>query len=108
MANLYLMRSKSDDLNTLITKKLLANYTKHYKNVAIYCPVIYVHRIAAVQEWLEEFNIKQSSKESYGFTLRDAMNTFSHDPHYFFNKILEEYENLKAKYDFVLVTSFSE
>ncbi|HEF3545595.1 TPA: phosphate acetyltransferase, partial [Campylobacter upsaliensis] len=73
MANLYLMRSKSDDLNTLITKKLLANYTKHYKNVAIYCPVIYVHRIAAVQEWLEEFNIKQSSKESYGFTLRDAM-----------------------------------
>lgn len=108
MANIYLMRSKSDDLNTIITEKLLRHYTQIYKNIAIYCPVIYSHRIAIVQEWLAKFNLNQNSKQSYGFTLREALECFSNDPHFFFNKILEEYEKLKAQYDFVLVTSFCE
>lgn len=62
MANLYLMRSRSDELNTLVTTKLLKNYSKIYKNIAIYCPVIYVHRIPVLQGWLEEFDIKQTLK----------------------------------------------
>lgn len=61
MANLYLMRSRSDELNTLVTTKLLKNYSKIYKNIAIYCPVIYVHRIPVLQGWLEG-DIKQTLK----------------------------------------------
>lgn len=38
---------------------------------------------------------------------REAMEEFSKDPHNFFNVILEEYEELKRKYDFVLVNSFA-
>ncbi|EAI1531930.1 phosphate acetyltransferase [Campylobacter coli] len=108
MANLYLMRSRSDELNTLVTTKLLKNYSKIYKNIAIYCPVIYVHRIPVLQGWLEEFDIKQTLKNAYSFTFREAMEEFSKDPHSFFNTILEEYEELNRKYDFVLVNSFCE
>ncbi|MBM0636969.1 phosphate acetyltransferase [Campylobacter sp. VicNov18] len=108
MANLYLMRSRSDELNTLISAKLLQNYSKIYKNIAIYCPVIYIHRIPVLQTWLEEFNINQTLKGAYGFTFREAMEEFSKDPHNFFNVIIEEYEELKRKYDFVLVNSFCE
>ncbi|EAH6259614.1 phosphate acetyltransferase, partial [Campylobacter coli] len=76
MANLYLMRSRSDELNTLVTTKLLKNYSKIYKNIAIYCPVIYVHRIPVLQGWLEEFDIKQTLKNAYSFTFREAMEEF--------------------------------
>ncbi|HHP5683724.1 TPA: hypothetical protein ACSC6O_001584, partial [Campylobacter jejuni] len=34
MANLYLMRSRSDELNTIISTNLLKNYSKIYKNIA--------------------------------------------------------------------------
>ena len=108
MANLYLMRSRSDELNTIISTNLLKNYSKIYKNIAIYCPVIYIHRVPVLQGWLEEFNINQTVKSAYGFTFREAMEEFSKDPHNFFNVILEEYEELKRKYDFVLVNSFCE
>lgn len=40
--------------------------------------------------------------------LLEAMEEFSKDPHSFFNTILEEYEELNRKYDFVLVNSFCE
>lgn len=108
MANLYLMRFRSDELNTIISTNLLKNYSKIYKNIAIYCPVIYIHRVPVLQGWLEEFNINQTVKSAYGFTFREAMEEFSKDPHNFFNVILEEYEELKRKYDFVLVNSFCE
>lgn len=62
MANLYLMRSRSDELNTIISTNLLKNYSKIYKNIAIYCPVIYIHRVPVLQGWLEEFNINQTVK----------------------------------------------
>lgn len=108
MANLYLIKSRSDELNTLVSTKLLENYSRIYKNMAIYVPVIYVHRIPILQEWLENFHIKQNLKNAYGFTFKEAMDEFSADPHNFFNTILEEYEELKLKYDFVLVSSFCE
>lgn len=108
MANLYLMKSRSDELNTKITDKLLDNYKRIYKNIAIYCPVIYMHRIPILQGWLEEYQTGQSLKNSYSFTFREALDIFSQEPHNFFNTILEEYEELKLKYDFVLVTSFGE
>ena len=108
MANLYLIKSRDDELNTLISTNLLKEYSKIYKNIAIYCPVIYVHRISILQEWLKEFNINQSLKNAYGFTFEEATLEFSKDKHNFFNTILKEYEELKLKHDFVLVSSFCE
>lgn len=48
MANLYLMRSRSDELNTIISTNLLKNYSKIYKNIAIYCPVNSFFRIYTI------------------------------------------------------------
>ena len=62
MANLYLIKSRSDELNTLVSTKLLENYSGIYDNMAIYVPVIYVHRIPILQEWIENFHIKQNLK----------------------------------------------
>ncbi|MGH2267654.1 phosphate acetyltransferase [Campylobacter taeniopygiae] len=107
MENLYLIRSKSDDQSIIVGLKLLEYYSKNYKNMAIYCPVVSKHDISIFQEWLKQFNINQNIENTYSFVDKDAIEEFSKDSNVFFNIILKTYEELKEKYEFVLTIGFS-
>ncbi len=69
--------------------------------------MIYIHRVPVLQGWLEEFNINQTVKALMVLPLERQWRNLAKIL-IIFNVILEEYEELKRKYDFVLVNSFCE
>ncbi len=107
MASFYLIRSKNVELDSKISTKLLEECVKNFKNVAIYRVLTCENGISKLEERLKNFNLKQNLEQTYSFTLEKALKQYNEDSNLFFNKILQDFENLKAKYDFVFVESFN-
>jgi len=107
MTNLYLMHLKNSESYTQSCVKLLENYSQTHKNITIFHPVIKDDELTKSKEILKDLKLKEN-ENLYSFTLDKALDCFNKDPHSFFNKILQDYENLKCKYDFILVVGFKE
>ncbi|WGH26876.1 MAG: phosphate acetyltransferase [Candidatus Bostrichicola ureolyticus] len=52
---------------------------------------------------LSYFNINMSYKESFAFTKEEAIRNYLTNKNYFFNFIINKYNNLKKKFDFIIV-----
>lgn len=106
MASFYLIQSKNVEPDTKIGARLLEECVKTYKNIAIYRAVACENAILRVEKNLKHFNIKQNLESTYSFTLKNALKQLSEDSNFFFYKIIQDFENLKAQYDFIFVEGF--
>lgn len=86
MKSLYLIYS-NDKLDDKLNKQLLEAVQKKHKKVAVFAPI--------------QCDKALQSKCSY--TLQEAYKAYSKNQNGFFAKIIDDYECLKAEFDFVLV-----
>ena len=107
MAGFYLIKSKNVELDAKVSAKFLEECTKAKKNIAIFRAVACENALSKIEQNLKNFNIKQDLQSTYSFTPKDAVKQLSEDSNLFFSKIIKDFENLKAKYDFIFVEGFN-
>ncbi|KAA6233841.1 phosphate acetyltransferase [Campylobacter sp. LR264d] len=102
MTNLYLINSKQKALNLAVIKRVLTIYTQSGKSVGLYCPVIKKKELGRYGSLANEFKLNQENI-FFSFTLRDALLAYNNGKNDFYSKIIKDYEEIKAKYDFVII-----
>ncbi|NDJ27867.1 phosphate acetyltransferase [Campylobacter sp. MIT 19-121] len=107
MRSLYLIRSDQKEINLKISTQLLENLCKKHKNLALFCPVVSEDTIETLKNLITKFKLKQDLASVYSFNFQNGTKQYNDDQNLFTDKIINDYENLKANYDFVFVVGFS-
>lgn len=104
MNSLYLVKSSNESLNLEAIKKLLTKFTQQTQKIGIFCPMLCQKHKNELLEVLKAYKLEQGLEIVFDF--EEALKTFNQDKNVFFDKIINEFESLKAKNDFILILGF--
>lgn len=88
----------------LIALGLMSLLKRHYAHVAIYRPVVHSTQDKDLHLLQQVFRLGIAHDKTYGMTLDEAKKLMAqHQTAQIFQKCLQDYQALKAEYDFVLI-----
>ena len=106
MRALYYMKAQQRDFFAACGASYVKELRAKYKNPAIYQPCTCAGGKNNILKLVQECDLKQDF--FYSFEPDCGQKEYFQNPSAFYKKILDDFEALSAKHDFVLVLSFSE
>ena len=106
--SLYISPLEVGTGTVIISFGLMELLKRKYKTVAFFRPIVESKDCSDINFIHQYFNLKMKRSESVGMSIDEAEELISNkQTHKLFEKLITKYEELKSKYDFVLIQGIS-